>query len=62
MNIVAEAEYSKSSSERDQSTYHETWAVTSDFNHPSEDYVSYISIDLSAKMMSTQNGGQNSVR
>ena len=62
MNIVAEAEYSKSFSGRDQSAYHETWAVTSEFNDPSDDYVSYISIDLSAKMKSTQNGGQNSVR
>ena len=37
-------------------------AVTSDFNHPSEDYVNYISTDLSAEMMSTQNDGQNSGR
>ena len=37
-------------------------AVTSDFNHPSEDYVKYICTDLSAEMMSTENEGQNSSR
>ena len=31
---------------------------TSDFNHPSKDYVNYNSTDLSAEM-STQNDGQS---
>ena len=44
-----------------QSAYRETAAVTSDFNHPSEDYVNYISTDLS-QMMCIQNDGQNSGR
>ena len=34
----------------------------SNFNHPSEDYVNYISIDLSAQMISTQNDCQNRSR
>ena len=62
VNILAVAEYSKSFSENDQSAYQETSAVTSDFNHPNEDYVNYISTDLSAKRISTQNYGQNSAR
>ena len=37
-------------------------AVTNGFSHPSKDYINYISTDLSAKMMSTQNDGQNSGR
>ena len=40
--------------------YQETSAVISDYNHLSEDYVNYISTDLSAQMMKTQNDGQNS--
>ena len=39
-----------------------TSAVTIDFNHPSKGYINYISTDLSAEMMSTQNDGQNSDR
>ena len=35
-------------------------AVTSDFNHPSKEYVNHISSGLSAEMMNTQNDGQNS--
>ena len=38
-------EYNENFSESDQSAYHETSAVTSDFNHASKDYVSYISTD-----------------
>ena len=38
------------------------WAVTSDFNYPSEDYVNYISKESSAQMMSTENDSQNSDR
>ena len=59
---IATVAYNKSFSENDQSVYQETSAVTSDFNHPSEDYVTYISTDLSAQMMSTQEDGQNSGR
>ena len=59
-DIVASAEYSESFSESDQSAYQETSAVTSDFNHPSEDYINYISTDLSAVTMSIQNDAQNS--
>ena len=43
----------------DQSAFKETSATTSDFNHPSEDYVNQISTNLSAQMMSNQNNGQN---
>ena len=50
-DIKAAAEYSQSFSESDQSASQETSAVTSDFNHPSKDYVNYISTDLSAGMM-----------
>ena len=39
-----------------------TSTVTSDFNHPSEDYINYISRALSAEMMCTQNNDQNSGR
>ena len=37
-----------------------TSTVTSDFNHPSKEYINCISSGLSAEMMSTQNNGQNS--
>ena len=33
--------------------------VTSDFNHPSKDYVNHISTDISVEKMTTQNNGQN---
>ena len=33
--------------------------VTNSFNHPSEDYVNFISTDLPDQMISTQNDGQN---
>ena len=49
-------------SESDQSTCQETSAASSDFSHPSKDYVNYMSTDLSAQMMSTQNDSQNSGR
>ena len=49
-------------SECDQSTCQETSAASSDFSHPSKDYVNYMSTDLSAQMMSTQNDSQNSGR
>ena len=61
-DIVAVVEYSASFSESDHSTEQETLAATSDFNHPSEDYVNYISTDLLAQIMSTQNDGQNNGR
>ena len=48
---VAAAEYRENFSQSDQSVYQETSVVTSDFNHPSEDYVNYISADLSSGMM-----------
>ena len=57
-DIVAVAEYNKSCSESDHSTYQQTPAVTN-FNYPIEDYVNSISTDLSAQMMRTQNYGQN---
>ena len=37
-------------------------AVTSDFNPPNEDYINYISTDLTAEMMCAQNDDQNSAR
>ena len=37
-------------------------AVAYDFNHTNKDYINFISADLSAQMMSTQNDGQNSGR
>ena len=40
-DIVAAAEYSEIFSESGQSAYQEKSAVTSDFNHRSEDYVNY---------------------
>ena len=49
-------------SETKKSAYQEMSAFTSDFNHPSEDYVNCISTDLSAEMMSTQDDDQNSGR
>ena len=61
-DIVAAAEYSEMFSETKKSAYQEMSAFTSDFNHPSEDYVNYISTDLSAEMMSTQDDDQNSGR
>ena len=48
------SEYSKSFKESDQSAYQGSSAVTSNFNHPSEDYVDCIYTNLSA-----QNNGQN---
>ena len=48
--------------ESNQSGYQETSAVTNDFNHRNEDYVSFISANLSAHLMSTQNDGQNNGR
>ena len=42
--------------------YQETSAVINDFNHPSEDFVNFISTDLSAQMMRTQNDGQKNGR
>ena len=62
VNIVAVAEYSESFSENDQPAYQETLAVTTDFNHLSEDYVNFISTDLLGQIMSAQNDGQNSGR
>ena len=59
MNIVAAAEYRCNFYESDLSVYQKTSAVTNDFNYPSEDYVNFISTDLSAQMISTQNDGQN---
>ena len=56
MNAVAE--YSESFFESDQSTYQERSAVTTDFNYPSEDYINFISADLSTQMMNTENDGQ----
>ena len=49
-------------SESDHSSYQETSVGSNDFDHPSEDYVNFISTDLSAQnvMVSTQNDGQNS--
>ena len=52
------AEYSESFSERDNCALSKN-TVTNSFNHPSEDYVNFISTDLSAQMISTQNDGQN---
>ena len=52
---LAVTEYSESYSECDQSAYQVTSAVASNFNHPSKNYVNYISIDLSAQVMSPQN-------
>ena len=56
---IAVTEYSESFYESYQSTYQETSAVTNDFNHPSKDYVNFISTDFSAQMRSTQNDVQN---
>ena len=47
--------------ESDQS-YEETSRVTNGFNRRSENYVNFISTDLSAQMMSTWKDGQNSGR
>ena len=47
---VAVGEYSENFSESDHSAYKETSAVTNEFNHPNEDYVNFISADLSAQM------------
>ena len=55
---MAVTEYSKSFSESDS-----LLTKKRQFNHPSEDYVNYISTDLLAQMMiSTQNDGQKSGR
>ena len=54
-------QFNKMSEYSDQSAYQQTSAVTSDFNHPSKDYVNYISTDLSAQMMSIQNDAQMSI-
>ena len=48
--IVAAVEYSESFSERNQSVYQETLPLTSDFNHPIEDYVNYMPTEISARM------------
>ena len=40
-DIAAAAEYSEMLSETKKSAYQETSAFTSDFNHPSKDYVNY---------------------
>ena len=45
-----------------QSDEQETSADTNYFNHPTKDYVNFISTYLSAQMMSTQNDDQNSGR
>ena len=34
--------------------------MISDCNHPSKEYINYISTDLSAETVRTQNDGQNS--
>ena len=54
-------EYSSSRriQQSDQFAYKKTSTATSDFNHPSEDYMNKSSTDLSAQMMSTQNNGKN---
>ena len=44
----------------DQSAEQETLADTNDFNHPSREYVNFMSSDLVAQMMSTQNDDQSS--
>ena len=54
MNIVAVAKSSESFSASDQSAYREKSAVTSNFIHPSEDYINHISTNLSFLLMSTQ--------
>ena len=45
-----------------QSAEQETSADTNYFDHPTKDYVNFISTYLSAQMMSTQNDDQNSGR
>ena len=45
-----------------QSAEQETSADTNYFNHPTKDYVNFISTYLSAQMMSTQNDDQNNGR
>ena len=45
-----------------QSAEQETSADTNYFNHPTKDYVNFISTYLSAQMISTQNDDQNSGR
>ena len=61
-DIVAAAEYNESFSWKWLVCLSRMSVVTSDFNHPSKDYINYISTDLSAEMMSTQNDGQNNGR
>ena len=65
---MIKSEYSSSSTIQrkiflnDQSAEQETSADTNNFNHPSKDYVNFISTDLSAQIMSTPNDDQNSGR
>ena len=58
MNIIALAKTAKVFMKVNQYSYQETSAVTSDFNRPREDYINYISTDLSFQMMNTQNSGR----
>ena len=60
--IVAAAEYNESFSWKWLACLSRTSAVTSDFNHPSKNYINYFSTDLSAEKMSTQKVNQNSGR
>ena len=61
-DIVVAAECNESFSWKWLVCLSRTSAVTSDFNHPSKDYINHISTDLSTEMTSTQNAGQNSGR
>ena len=61
-DIVVAAECNESFSWKWLLCLSRTSAVTSDFNHPSKDYINYFSTDLSAEKMSTQKVGQNSGR
>ena len=60
IDIVVAAEYSESFFWKWSIYLSQTSALPSDFNHPIKDYINYISTDLSAEMMNTQNDGQNS--
>ena len=60
--MIVAVEYNESFSESDQSAYQEGQQSHSDFNHPSEDCINYVSTDLSAEMMSAHNDDQNSRR
>ena len=63
---MIKSEYSSSSTIQrkvflnDQSAEQETSADANDFNHPSREYVNFMSSDLVTQMMSTQNDDQNS--